>query len=92
MDVALNGFDIQFYEQVSNKQKQYVDNSYTETIFKTLKLIKVNEIIKLLELKFYYKYENNLLPHYLQSLSLQINTNSYETRSQNKIVQWRPDA
>ncbi len=31
--------------------------------FKILKLLKVNDIFKLQELKFYYKYKNNKLPH-----------------------------
>ncbi len=34
-------------------------NAHREQIFKTLN---VNDILKLQELKFYYKYENNLLP------------------------------
>ncbi len=59
-------------------------------IFKTTKLLKVNDIIKLQELKFYYKFETNLLQHYLQSLPFQLNTNSHGTRSQNRNVQSRP--
>ncbi len=35
-------------------------NVDTEPIFKTLKLLNVNDILKLQELKFYYKYENDL--------------------------------
>ncbi len=38
--------------------------------------------MKLNDLKFYYKYQNNLLPYYLLS--------SHATRSENKIVKWRP--
>ncbi len=65
-------------------------NAHTEPIFKTLKLLNVNDILKLQELKFYYKYENNLLPYYLQCLPFQLNSNSNATKSENKIVQWRP--
>ncbi len=46
--------------------------------------------MKLQELKFYYRSANNLLPHYLQSLPFQVNTNSYEARSQTTRFQWRP--
>ncbi len=83
-------------ERITKLQKRIVRilslskyNSHTDPIFKTLKLLKVYDIIKLQELKFYYKYENNLLPHYLQCLPFQLNTNSHRTRSQNKNVQWR---
>ncbi len=65
-------------------------NSHPEPIFKIPKLLKVNHIIKLQELKFYYKYEMNLLPHYLESLPFQLNTNRYETRSLNNCFQWKP--
>ena len=84
-------------ERITKLQKRIVRilslskyNSHTEPIFKTLKLLNVNDIIKLQELKFYYKYENKLLPHYLQSLPFQLNTNIHRTRSQNKNFQWRP--
>ncbi len=40
----------------------------TEKIFKTLKLLNVNDILKLQKLKLYYKYKNKKLPHYLQNL------------------------
>ncbi len=40
-------------------------NAHTEPIFKILSLLKVNDILKLQELKFHYKYENNLLPYIL---------------------------
>ncbi len=56
-------------ERITKLQKRIVRilslskyNSHTELKFKTLKLLKVIDIIKLQELKFYYKYENNLLP------------------------------
>ncbi len=49
-------------------------NAHTEPIFKELKLLKVKDILWLQELKFYYKYKNHKLPHYLQNLPLQSNT------------------
>ncbi len=71
---------------VLNKLKHFVPLNarvikYNLLIFKTLKLLKVIDILNLQKLKFYYKYENNLLPYYLQ--------NSHATRSQNKYFQWR---
>ncbi len=50
-------------------------NAHTEPLFKELKLLKVTDILRLHELKFYYKYKNNKLPHYLQNLPLECNTN-----------------
>ncbi len=38
-------------------------NTHTEPIFKEPKLLKVEDILKLQELKFYYKFKNNKLPH-----------------------------
>ncbi len=65
-------------------------SAHTEPIFKTLRFLKVNDIFKLQELKFHYKYENNLLPYNLQNLLFKTNIRSYATRSQDKIHQWIP--
>ncbi len=43
-------------------------NAHTEPIVKELKLLKLNDILKLQELTFYYKLKNIKLPHYLQNL------------------------
>ncbi len=68
-------------------------NAHTEPIFKTLKLLKVKDILKLQELKFYYKYEHNKLPYYLAKLPLNMNTSihNYETRTQHKIHMSKPN-
>ena len=68
-------------------------NAHTEPIFKTLKLLKVKDILRLQELKFYYKYENNKLPYYLANLPLNTNTSihSHATRTQNKIHLLKPN-
>ncbi len=58
-------------------------NAHTKPIFKALRLLKVNDILKLQELKFHYKY-------YLQNLLFKTNIHSYATRSPNKIHQWIP--
>ncbi len=43
-----------------------------------VKLLKVSDILKLQELKFYYKYKNNKLPHYLQTLPFHPNTKTHD--------------
>ncbi len=62
-------------------------NAHTEQIFKMIKLLKLNDILKLQEYKFYFKFKNNKLPHYLQNLPLNgnINAHSHTTRTQNNI-------
>ncbi len=62
-------------------------NTHTEPLFKRLKLLKICDILKLQELKFYFKYKNNKLPHYLQSLPFQPNTETHDhaTRIQHNI-------
>ncbi len=53
-------------------------NAHTEPIFKELKLLKLEDILKLQELKLYYKYKNNKLPHYLQNLQFEPNTKTHD--------------
>ncbi len=53
-------------------------NAHTDAISKYLKLLKVSDILKLLELKFYYKYKNNKLPHFLQALPFHPNTRTHD--------------
>jgi hypothetical protein len=62
-------------------------NAHTEPLFKTLKLLKISDILKLQELKFYYKFKNNKLPHYLQSLPFHPNTefHDYATRTRHNL-------
>ncbi len=71
-------------EKVFKLQKQIVRilsltkyNAQTYAIFKHLKLLKVSDILKLQELKFYYKYKNNKLLHFLQALPFHSNTRTY---------------
>ncbi len=72
-------------ETVFKLQKQIVRisilskyNAHTDAIFKHLKLLKVSDILKLQELKFYYKYKNNTLRHYLQALPFHPNTRTHD--------------
>ena len=62
-------------------------NAHSEPILKKLKLLKVEDILRLQELKFYYKLKNNKLPHYLQSLPIKPNTDthSHATRTRHDI-------
>ena len=64
-------------------------NAHTEPIFKQLKLLKVTDVLRVQELKFYYKYKHNLLPSYLQEMPFHPNTetHNYETRTQLNIHQ-----
>ncbi len=82
------GLQMRTNNQITQTYCKY--NAHTEPIFKTLKLLNINYILKLKELKFYHKYENILLPYYLQHLPFQLNTNSHAARSERKNVQWRP--
>ena len=77
-------------ERITKLQKKCVRtitaskyNAHTEPIFKELNLLKVEDIFKLQVMKFYFKFKNGSLPHYLQSLPLQHNqdVHSHNTRS-----------
>ncbi len=81
-------------EKITKLQKNIVRilslstyNAHTEPLFKQLKLLKIIDIFKLRELKFYYKYKNNKLPQYLQLLPFHSNTENHEyaTRIQHNI-------
>ncbi len=52
----------------------------------------LNCTLKLQEYKFYFKYKNNKLTHYLQNLPLNgnINPHSHAIRTQNNIGQMKP--
>ncbi len=66
-------------------------NAHIDPLFKTHKLLKFQDIFKLQELKFYFKFINNKLPHYLQNLPFNKNTtHSHATRNQHNIHQMRP--
>ncbi len=67
-------------------------NSHTEPILKHLKLLKIEDILKLQTLKLYYKYRNDQLPIYLLNLPFQYNseTHGYNTRRRNDIHRGTP--
>ncbi len=62
-------------------------NAHTEPLFKNLNLLKVEDIKKLQELKFYYKYKHDILPYYLQHIPFVCNNNihNHATRIHNNI-------
>ncbi len=64
-----------------------------QSIFKSLKLLKLDDILKLQELKFYYKFENSKLPCYLSKLPFIWNTiiHGYYTRINHKIYLLKPN-
>jgi hypothetical protein len=66
-------------------------NAHTEPLFKELKLLKCTDILKIQELKFYFKYKHDKLPHYLQNLPIMSNRDmhNHATRLQSNIHQIR---
>ena len=66
-------------------------NSHTEPLFKNLKLLKIEDMLKLQELKFYFKYIHKQLPSYLLNWEIipSINIHNYNTRAKDNIHTFR---
>ena len=66
-------------------------NSHKDPHFKRLNLLKITDLQRLQELKFYYKFMHNLLPSYLQKWQLTPNTNihTHNTRRQHELHTFR---
>ena len=47
-------------------------NAHTEPPFKTLNLLKINDIFTLCQLKFYYRFLKNDLPHFFKDMTFSI--------------------
>ena len=64
-------------------------NSHTEPLFKNLKLLKIEDMLKLQELKFYFKYIHK--PSYLLNWLIipSINIHNYNTRAKENIHTFR---
>ena len=62
-------------------------NAHTQPIFKRLHLLKVADILKIQELKFYYRFMHNTLPQYLQRIAFNQNCtiHDYNTPRQNEL-------
>ena len=58
-------------------------NAHTEPIFKKLQFLKLNDIFKLQQLKFYYKHIKGDLPKYFQHFSY-IHNQLVECRTRNR--------
>ena len=67
------------------------NNSHTEPLHKKLSMLKVDDILKLQQLKFYYKYLHNNLPVYLQNwrIIFKYNIHNYDTRIKNEIYTYK---
>ena len=66
-------------------------NSHTEPLFKNLKLLKIEDMLKLQELKFYFKYIHKQLHSYLLNWEMipSINIHNYNTRAKDNIHTFR---
>ena len=62
-------------------------NAHTEPLFKKLKILNVTDMLKLHELKLYYKYVYTTLPVYLQNVSFILNkaVHTFNTRIHDNI-------
>jgi hypothetical protein len=63
-------------------------NAHSEPLFKKLGLLKIHDIYKQQELKFYFKYEQKKLPIYFNNISLIHFTDQHDhyTRGNNDLV------
>ena len=57
--------------------------SHTEPLFKQLNLLKVEDILTLQELKFYFKYNQGILPKYLQNWNFIPNSKIHNHNTRN---------
>ena len=66
-------------------------NSHTDPIFKSLGLLKLDDIYKLSCLDFYYRYCNELLPNYMSNFELrtQGEIHMYPTRNNQRLISKR---
>ena len=59
--------------------------AHTEPLFKNLNILKVEDIFRLQQLKFYYRFIIVTLPDYFLSLSFSGNTHPYRTRKRHEL-------
>ena len=62
-------------------------NAHTEPLFKSLGLLKFEDLFMLMALKFFYKYCHNLLPSYFQLINFEHrqDIHGYNTRAKNLL-------
>ena len=62
-------------------------NAHTEPLFLKLKLLRIEDIYKISVLKFYYKYQNKLLPCFFSGMFDSIYpSHNYETRQSDQPI------
>ena len=61
-------------------------NSHTEPLFFKLNILKIDDLLKLHELKFYFKYMHKKLPTYLLNLKTTPNIHNHNTRCTTDIL------
>ena len=59
--------------------------AHTEPLFKNLNILKVEDIFRLQQLKFYYRLNNVTLPNYFLSLSFSENRHQYRNRKRHEF-------
>ena len=83
------------YERIFKLQQQVIRiitlnqyNSHSGPLFKSLKLLKIRDILKLQQLKFIYKLLNKSLPNYFEYMypNHRYNIHSYNTRSRSACI------
>ena len=93
--ITLWGFKCESILKLQKKSARILSaskyNAHTETLFKHLKLLKIEHILKLHELKFYYKFIHIRLPVYLHNLKLDQDSSIHNinTRGQHNILTTR---
>ena len=53
-------------------------NAHTEPLFKTLNLLKINDIFTSSQLKFYYEFLKNDLPHFFKDMTFSIKSEIHD--------------
>ena len=61
-------------------------NSHSEPLFKENKVIKIEDIFHLQQLKFYYKLSKNQLPLYFESFLILLNHDLHQHNTRHKII------
>ena len=81
------------YERIFKLQKKVIRiitlskyNSHSEPLFKSLKLLKIKDILKPQQLKFIYKLLNKSLPNNFESMYYRYYIHSYNTRSRSDVA------
>ena len=67
-------------------------NAHTSNLFKQLKILKIQNVLDMKCLKFYYRYRHELVPEYFANMFLFLpNTHQYETRYRDQTIVPQPN-